>query len=210
MQNAVLQFSRLLSEASTVTHMKIPPIGADLPVLLDAAKLEGRIAELAAAISHDYEGRTPHLVGVLKGAWVFMADLVRQISIHCTVDFLSIQSYGSGTMSSGEVKITKDLDTSIEGRHVLVVEDILDTGRTFRYLQEVLGAHDPASLKLVALLDKRSRRIIPVKADYVGFEIPDVFVVGYGLDHDQKYRNIADVRYIPTPQTLPLFGQQHE
>ncbi len=190
--------------------MKIPPIGADLPVLLDAAKLQGRIAELAAAISHDYEGRTPHLVGVLKGAWVFMADLVRQISIHCTVDFLSIQSYGSGTVSSGEVKITKDLDTSIEGRHVLVVEDILDTGRTFSYLQEVLGAHDPASLKLAALLDKRSRRIMPVKADYVGFEIPDVFVVGYGLDHDQKYRNIADVRYIPTPQTLPLFGQQHE
>jgi hypoxanthine phosphoribosyltransferase len=205
-QNAVLQFSRLLSEASTVTHMKIPPVGADLPVLLDAAKLQARIVELAAAISRDYEGHTPHLVGVLKGAWVFMADLVRQISIHCTVDFLSIQSYGSGTISSGEVKITKDLDISIEGRDVLVVEDILDTGRTYSYLQEVLKAHDPASLKLAALLDKRSRRIIPVKADYVGFEIPDVFVVGYGLDHDQKYRNLADVRYIPTPQTLPLFG----
>ncbi len=206
MQNAVLQFNRLLSEASTVTPMKIPPIGADLPVLLDAAKLQGRIGELAATISQDYEGRTPHLVGVLKGAWVFMADLVRRISIHCTVDFLSIQSYGSDTVSSGEVRITKDLDMSIEGRDVLVVEDILDTGRTYSYLQEVLGAHDPASLKLVALLDKRSRRVIPVKADYVGFEIPDVFVVGYGLDHDQKYRNLADVRYIPTPQTLPLFG----
>jgi len=185
--------------------MSIRYLGSDLPILLDEARIEARVAELAAAISRDYQGRTPHLVGVLKGAWVFMADLVRRITIHCTVDFLSIQSYGSGTASSGEVKITKDLDASIEGRDVLVIEDILDTGRTFSYLQEVLGAHDPASLKLAALLDKRSRRIIPVQADYVGFEIDDVFVVGYGLDFDQKYRNLADVRYIPTPQTLPLF-----
>ena len=185
--------------------MSIPPLASDLPILLDAAKIEARITELAAEISRDYQGRTPHLVGVLKGAWVFMADLVRHISIHCTVDFLSIQSYGSGTVSSGEVRITKDLDVSIEGRDVLVVEDILDTGRTYSYLQEVLGAHDPASLKLVTLLDKLSRRVIPVKADYVGFEIPDVFVVGYGLDYDQKYRIIADVRFIPSPQTLFQF-----
>jgi hypoxanthine phosphoribosyltransferase len=136
-------------------------------------------------------------VGVLKGAWVFMADLVRHITIPCTVDFLSIQSYGAGAVSSGEVKITKDLDVSIEGRDVVLVEDILDTGRTFAYLQEVLRAHDPASLRLVALLDKHSRRIIKVQADYVGFRIPEVFVVGYGLDFDQKYRNLADVRYIP-------------
>lgn len=177
-------------------------IGLDLPILLDAAKIDARIEELAAAISADYRGRVPHLVGVLKGAWVFMADLIRRISIHCTVDFLSIQSYGSGTVSSGEVKITKDLDVSIEGRDVLLVEDILDTGRTYSYLQEILGAHQPASLKLVALLDKHSRRVIPVEADYVGFEIPDVFVVGYGLDFDQKYRNLADVRRIPSPQNL--------
>jgi hypoxanthine phosphoribosyltransferase len=133
---------------------------------------------------------------------------VRSISIHCTVDFLSIQSYGSGTVSSGEVKITKDLDVSIEGRDVLLVEDILDTGRTYSYLQEILGAHDPASLKLATLLDKHSRRILPVEADYVGFEIPDVFVVGYGLDFDQKYRNLSDVRYIPQPQTMFLFGKE--
>ncbi|MFZ0961461.1 MAG: hypoxanthine phosphoribosyltransferase [Terriglobia bacterium] len=187
--------------------MSIPPIGSDLPILLDAAKIQARIAEMAAAISRDYQGKTPHLVGVLKGAWVFMADLVRHISINCTVDFLSIQSYGAGTVSSGEVKITKDLDVSIEGRDVLVVEDILDTGRTYSYLQEVLGAHDPASLKLAALLDKHSRRIIPVEADYVGFAIDDIFVVGYGLDFDQKYRNLADVRYIPSPQTLFAFGK---
>jgi hypoxanthine phosphoribosyltransferase len=181
------------------------PVGVDLPILLDAARIDARISELAATISSDYRGKNPHLVGVLKGAWVFMADLVRKISIHCTVDFLSIQSYGAGTVSSGEVKITKDLDVSIEGRDVLVVEDILDTGRTYSYLQEVLGAHDPASLKLVALLDKHSRRSIPVEADYVGFEIPDVFVVGYGLDFDQRYRNLADIRHIPSPQTLLLF-----
>lgn len=183
--------------------MSTPPVGSDLPILLRQTTIEARITDLAAAISRDYEGRIPHLVGVLKGAWVFMADLVRQITIHCTVDFLSIQSYGSGKASSGEVRITKDLDVSIQDRDVLVVEDILDTGRTFHYLQEVLGAHGPASLKLAALLDKRSRRIIPVQADYVGFEIPDVFVVGYGLDFDQKYRNLPDIRHIPSPPTLP-------
>jgi hypoxanthine phosphoribosyltransferase len=185
--------------------MSTPAFASDLPILLDTAKIHARVRDLAATISRDYQGRTPHLVGVLKGAWVFMADLVREISVHCTVDFLSIQSYGAGTASSGEVKITKDLDISIEGRDVLVVEDILDTGRTYTYLQEVLGAHDPASLKLVTLLDKRSRRIMPVEADYVGFPIPDVFVVGYGLDYDQKFRNLADVRYIPSTQTLSLF-----
>ena len=172
---------------------------SDLPVLLDAQKIAARVSELADTISTDYRGRTPHLVGVLKGAWVFMADLVRQVSIPCTVDFLSIQSYGTGTASSGEVRITKDLDVSIEGRDVLVVEDILDTGRTFSYLQEVLRARGPASLRLVALLDKHARRVIPVEADYVGFEIPDVFVVGYGLDFDQKYRNLPDIRHIPKP-----------
>jgi hypoxanthine phosphoribosyltransferase len=115
-----------------------------------------------------------------------------------TVDFISIQSYGSSTLSLGEVKITKDLDVSIAGRDVLVVEDILDSGRTFHYLQRVLAAHQPASVKLVALLDKVSRRIVPVRADYVGFEIPDVFVVGYGLDYSQKYRRFPEVRVLPS------------
>ena len=168
-------------------------------ILLDADRIAARVRELAAEISRDYRGQTPHLVGILKGAWVFMADLIRELSIEATVDFLGIQSYTAGTESSGEVKITKDLDVSIAGRHVLIVEDILDTGRTFHYLRDALAARQPASLKLVALLDKASRRVIPVRADYVGFEIPNVFVIGYGLDYDQKYRRLPDVRVLSLP-----------
>jgi len=169
---------------------------SSLEVLLDSSQIAARIRELGEEISSDYHGRTPHLVGVLKGAWIFMADLIRNLSIEATVDFLGIQSYVAGTTSSGEVKITKDLDVSIAGRDVLVVEDILDTGRTYHYLQGVLSAHQPKSLKLVTLLDKTSRRAVPVKADYVGFQIPDVFVVGYGLDYDQQFRRLREVRYL--------------
>jgi hypoxanthine phosphoribosyltransferase len=171
-------------------------------ILLPAEKIAARVRELAAEISRDYRGQHPHLIGILKGAWVFMADLIRQLELEATVDFLGIASYGAGTTSSGEVKITKDLDTSIEGRHVLVVEDILDTGRTFHYLQEVLLARRPLSLKLVTLLDKPSRRVVPVAADYVGFTIPNVFVVGYGLDYGQKCRRLPDVWAIH-PKTSP-------
>jgi hypoxanthine phosphoribosyltransferase len=167
---------------------------SDLEVLLDANTIAARIRELGEEISRDYHGRTPHLVGVLKGAWIFMADLVRNLSLEATVDFLGIQSYGAGTSSSGEVRITKDLDESIAGRDVLVVEDILDSGRTYQYLRGVLSTRQPKSLKLVALLDKTSCRAVPVKADYVGFAIPDVFVVGYGLDYNQKFRRLPDVR----------------
>jgi hypoxanthine phosphoribosyltransferase len=165
-------------------------------VLLDSSKIAARIRELGEEISRDYHGRTPHLVGILKGAWIFMADLVRNLSIEVTVDFLGIQSYGAGTTSSGEVKITKDLDVSIAGRDVLIVEDILDTGRTYQYLQGVLSAHKLKSLKLVTLLDKTSRHAVPLKADYIGFQIPDVFVVGYGLDYDQRFRYLPEVRYL--------------
>jgi len=167
---------------------------SSLEVLLNSSQIAGRIRELGEEISRDYHGRTPHLIGVLKGAWVFMADLIRNLSIEATVDFLGIQSYVAGTLPSGEVRITKDLDVSIAGRDVLVVEDILDTGRTYLYLQGVLSAHQPKSLKLVTLLDKRPRRAVPVQADYVGFQIPDVFVVGYGLDYNQQFRRLPDVR----------------
>jgi hypoxanthine phosphoribosyltransferase len=170
---------------------------ANAEILLPAEKIAARVRELAAEISRDYHDQSPHLIGILKGAWVFMADLIRQLDLDATVDFLGIASYGASTTSSGEVKITKDLDTSIEGRHVLVVEDILDTGRTFHYLREVLLARQPLTLRLVTLLDKPSRRVIPISADYIGLTIPDVFVVGYGLDYGQKCRGLPDVWSIP-------------
>ena len=175
---------------------------SDLEVLIDASRIASRIRELGEQISNDYRGRTPHLVGVLMGAWVFMADLIRNLSIEATVDFLGIQSYLAGTISCGEVKITKDLDRSIAGRDVLVVEDILDTGRTYQYLLGVLSAHQPRSVKLVALLDKAARRVVPVQADYVGFLIPDVFVVGYGLDFNQRFRSLPEVRILKSGERV--------
>ena len=169
---------------------------SNLEVLLNSRQIAARIRELGEKISSDYQGRTPHLVGVLKGAWIFMADLIRSLSLEATVDFLGIQSYVAGITSSGEVKITKDLDVSIAGRDVLVVEDILDTGRTYLYLHGVLSAHHPKSLRLVTLLDKTARRAVAVEADYGGFQIPNVFVVGYGLDYNQQFRRLPDVRYL--------------
>lgn len=171
-------------------------------ILLSRYEIDRRVAELAAEITRDYHGHTLHIVGVLKGAWVFMADLIRHLDIDVTVDFLGISSYGGGTQSSGEVKITKDLDVSIKDRDVLIIEDILDTGRTLQYLEGVLAAHKPRTMRVVTLLDKRSRRIAPVKADYVGFEIANVFVVGYGLDFDQKYRQLPDIHVLQHTQPL--------
>ncbi|MGD0921900.1 MAG: hypoxanthine phosphoribosyltransferase [Terriglobia bacterium] len=167
---------------------------SNLEVLLDAEAIARRVRELAREISADYRGRPLRLIGLLKGAWVFLADLIRHLDLEITVDFLSIASYGDHSRSSGVVRVTKDLDESIEGLDVLVVEDILDTGHTFEYLRGVLEAHKPKSLKVVTLLDKPSRRVRPVHADYVGFTIPEVFVVGYGLDHAQQYRHLPDVR----------------
>lgn len=176
--------------------MSETPPASQLEVLLDAQTIASRVHELAAQISADYRGRPVHLIGVLKGAWIFLADLVRALDLEVTIDFLSFTSYGESHEPSGEVKITKDLDASIQGLDVLVVEDILDTGRTFQRLYGLLAAHQPRSLKVVALLDKASRRERPVGADYVGFTIPDVFVVGYGLDYAQRYRNLPDIRIL--------------
>ncbi len=174
-------------------------------VLLSAEQIARRVRELAAQISADYAGRPLLIVGILKGAWIFLADLVRELRLeHITVDFLGVASYGKSTTSSGEVKITKDLDQSIEGLDVLVVEDILDTGETFHYLQELLAARQPRSLKTVVLLDKPGRRTRPVHADYVGFTIPDAFVVGYGLDYDQNYRQLPHLCRLPlVPPSCP-------
>ena len=163
------------------------------PVLLDAQKIQARVKEMGAQISRDYSGEKPLVLGILKGASIFHADLVRAINLDLSFDFIAVGSYGSSTKSSGEVRILKDLDESLEGKHVLLVEDIVDTGLTLHYLQQNLIARNPESLKIVALLNKPSRREIEVPVEYVGFEIPDEFVVGYGLDYDQRYRNLRDV-----------------
>jgi hypoxanthine phosphoribosyltransferase len=152
-----------------------------------------RVKELADQISRDYEGRELLLVGILKGAFIFMADLIRGMSIPCRVDFVRVTSYGCGSQSSGEVRITKDLETPITGRDVLIVEDIIDTGLTLTHLLNVLRERQPASVRVCAFLDKRERRRVPFTAEYVGFTIPDRFVVGYGLDFNENFRFLPDV-----------------
>ena len=159
-------------------------------VLFSEEQLQQRVCELAAQIDRDYAGKEPLLVSVLRGSFVFMADLVRHITLPCTVDFMAVSSYGSGTTSSGQVKIIKDLSEQIEGKDVIVVEDILDSGNTLSYLLKLLEARHPASIRLCTLLDKPERRTKPVAVQYSGFTIPDEFVVGYGLDYDEKYRNL--------------------
>lgn len=159
-------------------------------ILIPEAALQARIRELGQAVSRDYDGKDPLLVGILIGAFVFLSDLLRHISIPCGVDFMATSSYGHATESSGIVRILKDLDQSIEGRHVLIVDDIIDTGLTMDYLLETLRARYPASLRVCALLDKVPRRRRHVRIDYRGFEIPDKFVVGYGLDYSGLYRNL--------------------
>ena len=180
-----------------------------LEVLIDSENIARRVRELGAQISAEYHGRPLHLIGILKGSWVFLADLARSMDLEVTVDFLGFSSYGDGQSSSGQVKITKDLDSSIEGLDVLVVEDILDTGHTFHYLKGLLARRKPRSMKVVTLLDKPSRRVNPVTADYVGFTIQDAFVVGYGLDFAQKYRSLPDVRVLHlTPEEEALVRAQ--
>lgn len=159
-------------------------------ILIDEATLQSRIIELGTVLSHDYIGQELMLVGVLKGAVMFMADLVRQISLPVRVDFMAVSSYGASTASSGVVRILKDLDLEIENKHVLIVEDIVDSGLTLSYLADYLRKRNPASLKICALLNKPERRTSKVKIDYLGFDIPDKFVVGYGLDFGELYRNL--------------------
>jgi hypoxanthine phosphoribosyltransferase len=162
-------------------------------VLVESADLERRVAELGTEISRDYEGRDLMLVGVLKGAVVFIADLMRHLTIPCEVDFMAVSSYGSQTDSSGVVRILKDLDASIGGRDVLIVEDIIDSGLTLQYLLRNLKARDPRSLEVCSLLTKPERRRVDLPTKYVGFEIPNKFVVGYGLDYAQHYRNLREI-----------------
>lgn len=164
-----------------------------IKVLLSEEEVDRRIQEIGAQISRDYEGKSVHLICVLKGGSFFMCELAKRITVPVSLDFMSVSSYGSDTKSSGVVKIVKDLDESLKDKEVLVVEDIVDSGRTLSYLMEMLRDRGPASLRLCTLLDKPDRRVINVKVDYTGFQIPDKFVVGYGLDYNQKYRNLPYV-----------------
>lgn len=172
----------------------VQPSEADVQeILISAQQMQVRVAELGAQISRDYEGKNPVLVGVLVGAAVFTADLLRAITVPCFIDFVAISSYGKETRSSGVVRILKDLDESVESRHVLIIEDIVDTGLTLNYLLDMMRHRNVASVKVCSMLDKPSRRLTNVQVDYVGFEVPDEFVVGYGLDFAQRYRNLPYV-----------------
>lgn len=180
---------------------------AELKVLLTREQIARRVAEMGAEINRDFAGQSVILLGVLKGAAIFLSDLSRQLTIDATFDFIGVSSYGtrpspaqelkSGWDSTGEVRLTKDMDQSMIGKNVILVEDILDTGLTLTYLKKMLMARQPQSLKIAALLDKPSRRKQPITADYVGFSIPDEFVVGYGLDYAEKYRNLPDICVVP-------------
>ena len=161
-----------------------------IEVLLTEEEVDKRIQEIGEQISRDYAGKQVHLVCVLKGGSFFMCELAKRITVPVSIDFMSVSSYGGDTKSSGVVRIVKDLDESLKDKHVIVIEDIVDSGRTLSYLLDMLRSRGPADVKLCTLLDKPDRRVVDVNVDYTGFEIPDEFVVGYGLDYDQKYRNL--------------------
>jgi hypoxanthine phosphoribosyltransferase len=167
--------------------------GGVMKVLLSSDQIQARILEMGKEIAADFQGREPHLVGVLKGACPFMTDLAQAIELPLTLDYIAVSSYGKATKSSGEVKLVKDLDQGLDGRDLLVVEDIVDTGLTLNYLLKVLRARGPRSLKVVSLLSKPSRRLVETPVDYIGFTIDDLFVVGYGLDYNERYRNLRDI-----------------
>ena len=180
---------------------------SDLQVLISREQIAQRVSELAAQITRDYAGQAIIFVGVLKGAAIFLSDLARQVGLDSTFDFIGVCSYGQqaataapdgGWDSTGEVRLTKDVEQSMAGKNVLLVEDILDTGLTLTYIKKLLQNRDPQTLRVVALLDKPSRRLQPVEADYVGFTIPDKFVVGYGMDFAERFRNLPDICILPS------------
>ncbi len=174
----------------------------NLEPLFTGEQIQARIAEMGAQIARDYEGRNPLLLGVLKGACIFLSDLARATDLHLGIEFMAISSYGALTRSSGEVRIVKDLDVPIEGRDILVVEDIIDTGLTLSYLMANLRSRGAASVKLAALLNKKERRLRDVQIDYLGFDIPDAFVVGYGLDFAERYRNLPFIAVLKNPEAI--------
>lgn len=178
------------------THVPHLP-ASEFPILFSAKQISKRTAELGCEIDAEFAGQSVVLVGVLKGAAIFLSDLARSITVDCTFDFVAVSSYGKGERSSGAVKLIKDLDQPIEGKNIILVEDILDTGLTLSFLRKLLLQHRPHTLKMAALLDKPSRRLEEIEADFVGFTIPDHFVVGYGMDQAERFRNLTDIRIMP-------------
>lgn len=187
--------------SSTKPNALVFPSAMSMDVLFSTGEIASRVAELGRQISSDYadlpKGQPVVLIGVLKGAAIFLSDLARAITIDNTFDFVAVSSYGRARVSSGAVKLIKDIDNPIEGRHVILVEDILDTGLTLSYLRGLMLQHKPASLKIATCLDKPERRLVPIEADYVGFKIPNQFVIGYGMDYAEVYRNVPDIRLFP-------------
>jgi hypoxanthine phosphoribosyltransferase len=169
-----------------------------MEVLISKQQIADRTREIGAQITADYAGRSVVLIGVLKGAAIFLADLARAIQLDNTFDFVAVSSYGRARVSSGAVKLIKDIDNPIEGKHVIIVEDILDTGLTLSYLRGLMLQHKPASLKIATCLDKPERRLVPIEADYVAFKIPNQFVIGYGMDYAERYRGVDDIRIFPS------------
>ena len=183
-----------MSAVSTPTAF---PSAATMDILYSREQIAGRVAEIGAEISADYAGQSIVLIGVLKGAAIFLSDLARAITVDNTFDFVAVSSYGRARVSSGAVKLIKDIDNPIEGKHVILVEDILDTGLTLSYLRGLMLQHKPASLKIATCLDKPERRLVPIEADYTAFKIPNRFVIGYGMDYAEIYRNLPDIRLFP-------------
>lgn len=181
------------------TRQRRPASGEKLKVLIRNAAIQKRVREVARQITKDFRGERVHLIGVLKGACIFLSDLIREIDLETSLDFIAVSSYGKGKESSGQVRLLKDLDTSIAGLNVILVEDILDTGLTISYLLRILEQRKPKTLRVAALLDKPSRRLQRVNGDYVGFSIPNEFVVGYGLDYAERFRNLKDVCVLSLP-----------
>jgi len=187
------------SRYSTRMSLSLPPYVAPetMDVLFSTAQIAERVKAIGQQISEDYKGHSIVLIGVLKGAAIFLSDLARAISVDNTFDFVAVSSYGRARVSSGAVKLIKDIDNPIEGKHVIIVEDILDTGLTLSYLRGLMLQHKPASLKIATCLDKPERRLVPIDADYVCFKIPNRFVIGYGMDYAERYRGVEDIRIFP-------------
>jgi hypoxanthine phosphoribosyltransferase len=191
------RYPEQVSAASHPASVHPADLYSGLPVLFSAEQIAQRTAEIGRQIDADFARQSVVLVGVLKGAAIFLADLARNITVDCTFDFVAVSSYGKGQRSSGAVKLIKDLDQPSEGKNIILVEDILDTGLTLSFLRKLLLQHRPKALKIAALLDKPSRRLEKIDADYVGFSIPNDFVVGYGMDYAERFRNLPDIRLMP-------------